>query len=123
MESVPSFRQSGRFLMAYGDTQNTSFLSPEDFLGADPQLEYFSFQDQFGRGQKQRDYFKSQFSDILNQFRGSLGSTLQQGNIPTNTFSDFLENYNFGQQFGQIAPSMRGATTSRFAPTSRFLNF
>ena len=103
--------------------QLPSFLDPQEMLSAMPEASYFSFQDQFGQAPTQRRFFQGQFQNIFNQFLGGLGQQIQQGESPTNTFSDFLGNYNFGQQFGQLPPSVRGATTSRFAPSSRFLNF
>ena len=92
-------------------------------LAGSPEAAYFSFQNEFGQAPTQRRFFQGQFKNIFNEFLGGLGQQFRQGEIPTNTFSDFLGNYNFGQQFGQIAPSVRGATTSRFAPSARFLNF
>ena len=103
--------------------QLPSFLDPQEMLAAVPEAAYFSFEDQFGQAPTQRRFFQGQFQNIFNQFLGGLGQQIQRGESPTNTFSDFLGNYNFGQQFGQLPPSVRGATTSRFAPTSRFLNF
>ena len=114
-----------------------------DFLGGAPEETYFSFQDRFqGRGGgTQKRYFQSSFNDILKQFRGNLGQSIksmfpqegggqlsfedltqqQLGQLPT--FNRFLENFDFNQAFGRIAPSVRGATTARFAPTTRFMNF
>ena len=114
-----------------------------DFLGGAPEETYFSFQDRFqGRGGgTQKRYFQSSFNDILRQFQGNLGQSIksmfpqegggqldfanlnqqQLGQLPT--FNRFLENFDFNQSFGRIAPSVRGATTARFAPTTRFMNF
>jgi hypothetical protein len=99
------------------------FLDPQSLLRGEDPATYFSFQNQFGQAPTQRRFFQGQFQNIFNQFLGGLGQQIQQGESPTNTFSDFMENYNFGQQFGQLPPSVRGATTSRFAPSARFLNF
>ena len=97
--------------------QLPSFLDPQEMLSAMPEASHFSFQDQFGQAPTQRRFFQGQFQNIFNQFLGGLGKQIRQGEAPTNTFEDFMGNYNFGQQ------SVRGATTSRFAPSARFLNF
>jgi hypothetical protein len=99
------------------------FLQQEDFTGAEPKLSFFSFQDQFGQGQNQRNYFRGQFQNFFNQFLGTLGQDLRQGQSPTRTFEDFLGGVDFNQQFASIAPSLRGANTARFAPPTSFLNF
>jgi len=106
-----------------GSNGIAGFLDPQFLLREEPETEYFSFQNQFGQAPTQKRFFQGQFQNIFNQFLGGLGQQIKRGEEPTNTFSDFMENYNFGQQFGQLPPSVRGATTSRFAPTSRFLNF
>ena len=99
-----------------------SFLDPSDILGESPQATFFSFQDRFGDGQNQRRFFQNQFTPIFNQFLGNLGQDLRQGQQPTDTFENFLENFNFGERFAGLAPSIRGATTQRFAPPARFFN-
>jgi hypothetical protein len=99
-----------------------SFLDPSDILGESPQATFFSFQDQFGDGQTQRRFFQNQFTPIFNQFLGTLGQDLRQGQLPEQTFESFLETFNFGEQFARLAPSIRGATTQRFAPPARFFN-
>ena len=103
--------------------QLPSFLDPQEMLAAVPEAAYFSFQDQGGQSPTQRRFFQSQFQNVFNKFLGGLGQQWREGQTSPDTFTDFLGNYNFGQQFSQLPPSVRGATTSRFAPSSRFLNF
>jgi len=87
-----------------------------------PEATFFSFQNQFGGSPTQRRYYQGQFSNIFNQYLGTLGQQLSQGQSPP-AFQDFMGGYNFGQQFAQLPPSIRGATTARFAPQTRFLRF
>ena len=101
----------------------SSILDPSDILAESPETTFFSFQNQFGPSANQRNFFQSQFKPIFNQFLGKLGQDIKQGDAPTRTFEDFLGNFNFGQEFARLPPSIRGATTSRFAPSARFLNF
>ena len=87
-----------------------------------PESTFFSFQNQFGQSPTQRKYYQGQFSNIFNQYLGTLGQQLSQGQSPP-AFQDFMGGYDFGQQFAQLPPSIRGATTARFAPQTRFLRF
>lgn len=110
--------------MTGGWPTGQGMLPSLQLLGQLPEAAYFSFQDQGGQSPRQQRYFQGQFSNVFNQFLGGLGRQLGQGqNVPTGTFEDFLGDYNFGQQFSQLPPSVRGATTSRFAPPARFLPF
>jgi hypothetical protein len=106
-----------------GSTGLPSFLDPKTILGEAPKTTFFSFQNQFGGAPTQRRHFQGQFQDIYNQYLGTLGQDIRQGQAPTRTFLDFMGNFNFSEQFGQIPPSIRGGTTGRFAPPARFLNF
>ena len=107
----------------------TSFVGPQDILAEAPKATFFSFQDQFGGAPTQRRHFQGQFQDIYNQYLGTLGQQLRQDAQagrdprPSTSFLDFMGDFNFSQQFGQIPPSIRGGTTGRFAPSARFLNF
>lgn len=103
-------------------TQDPWFFSPDELLEDAPRETFFSFQNQFGRAPTQRRYFQDQFQDIYNQYLGTFAQQIQ-GRTPRSTFSEFMGDFDFNQQFGQIPPSIRGATTSRFAPPARFLNF
>jgi hypothetical protein len=105
---------------------------PRTLLGEEPRATFFSFQNQFGGAPTQRRHFQGQFQDIYNQYLGSLGQQLRQdaqagreayGGEVQPLFLDFMGDFNFSEQFGQIPPSIRGGTTGRFAPPARFLNF
>jgi len=104
--------------------QFSAFASPQDILAESPRSTFFSFQDQFGQGggPNQRRFFQNQFQDVFNQYLGGLGQQLRQGSIPQGTFEDFLGDFNFSGEFGRLPPSIRGATTQRFAPPTRFLS-
>jgi len=93
-----------------------------EFLEEDPgtRAGYFSFQDRFGQSPTQRNWFENQFSNIRNEFLGTLGQQIRQGQTPNAQFTDFLQAFPFSQRFSALPPSMRGAATSRFAPQTRF---
>jgi hypothetical protein len=99
------------------------WAQPPDILAEAPEATFFSFQDQFGQGQNQKNFFRGQFKNIFNQFLGTLGQEVRQGQFPTGKFTDFLGDFDFNQQFAQTAPSLRGGQTGRFAPPTRFLPF
>lgn len=93
-------------------------------LDEEPRAAYYSYGNQFGKSQNQRKYFEDAFDDIYNQFLGQLGGQVRQGQAPTMKFNDFLGDYNFDQQYRQMAPSTRyGQPQSTFAPRARFLNY
>lgn len=100
-------------------------LPPDEFynllLEADPRMTYFSTQDRFGRTPVQQEYFKSQFQPIFDQYLGQLGASMRQGQFPTQTFSEFTEQFPFTQRFSSMPPSMRpGAGRRQFAPPTQF---
>lgn len=91
------------------------------FLGQDYRLPYFGRQAQFGRAPAQRRFFENEFSNIRDQFLGTLGSMALQEQEPTGSFSDYLGGINFNQRFAALPPALRGASMGRFAPQTRFL--
>ena len=97
-----------------------------DLLEEQPELAFYSFQNQFGRSPNQRRFFENQFSDIHNQFLGTLGAQIRGGQLPTAQFTPFLEagfgpGGQFQQQFGALPPSQRGMGIGRFAPSAQFV--
>ena len=108
---------------------NNVFSDPSffrDLLEEQPELAFFSFQNQFGRSPNQRRFFENQFSDIHNQFLGTLGAQIRGGQLPTAQFTPFLEagfgpGGQFQQQFGALPPSQRGMGIGRFAPSAQFV--
>ncbi len=61
------------------------------------------------------------FQDFQDRFLGQLGSQLREGQEPTKTFGDFLENFDFQREFRSFAPSLRGqGVTARFRPSTQF---
>jgi|TARA_Y100000310_G_scaffold293760_2_gene323592 hypothetical protein len=96
----------------------TPFL---DALEEEPRAGFFSFQEQFGRSPRQKEFFKSQFQDIHNRFLGELGKQIRGGEVPTMRFTDFLSNFNFNREFASQPPALRGSFPGQFAPRTRFL--
>lgn len=93
----------------------------QGFLEDKPESAYFSYQNQW-RTPNQKRYFQSQFGNIQNQYMGQLGSLIRNNQAPTSQFTDFLNKFNWSQNFQENAsPGQRGLDTSRFSPWTRWL--
>ena len=75
-----------------------------------------------GLSPNQRSFFENRFDSIFNQFLGDFGTRAQQsGEIPEFRFQDFIQDFNFEEDFMRRPPSLRfGAGTARFKPPTRF---
>ena len=106
----------------FGTEDNDNPFS--DFLEASPQSAYYSYSGDWG-SPRQSQYYQNQFTNIYNQYLGSLGGMLRQGIMPNaeNTFASFLGNYDFDRSYNELPPSMRGDFTSMFNPRTRQIYF
>jgi hypothetical protein len=92
-----------------------------------PQAAFFGSQgveDQFARSQGRKRFFQNQFENIHNQFLGSLGSQLRQGQlpqVPKATFSEFLGGFDFNKAFLEQPAAFRAPIggENRLNPTFR----
>lgn len=101
----------------------TGFDFPfSDFLEENPRASFFSRVNRFARPQQRHFSQSNAFTDIQNRFLGMLGSQARSGELPTLRFEDFLDDFNFDQEFRSLAPSERfgGGGQGRFAPPTRF---
>ena len=74
----------------------------------------------FGTSPASRRYFQGQFQNVYNEFLGQQGRALQGGQIPSQTFSQFLDQFPFTQRYSALPPEMSGRGISVFAPRVRF---
>jgi hypothetical protein len=97
----------------------------QDFLQENPEAAFFSspgFQQQAQRSPQRRSFFENQFRTIHNQFQGQLGQMVRGGQLPTAQFTDFIDAFDFNNQFFQTPPGLRGGFGgSRFRPPTRTL--
>ena len=104
-----------------------NFLDFSDFLESQPQALYQSFltdpATKMSSGMKR--YYQNQFSNIQNEYIGSLARQMRQGNLPTRTFQDYLSKDVFQPPPREAAtqppgfPSQSGPpSVPSFAPTS-----
>jgi len=70
---------------------------------------------------RRRQYFQPRYGDVYGQFQGAQAGQALAGQQPTGKFSDFLSQYNFGEEYGRLAPWQRGEYNSRYAPPARWL--
>ena len=117
------------------------FISGET-LGSQPKLSYMSmlgsqrpegfdqteeakrqeemFGNPFGTSPASKRFFQGQFQNVYNEFLGNQGRALQGGQLPSQTFSQFLEQFPFTQRYSALPPEMSGRGVSGFAPRVRF---
>ena len=74
----------------------------------------------FGTSPASKRYFQGQFQNVYNEFLGQQGRALQGGQIPSQTFSQFLDQFPFAQRYSALPPEMSGRGISGFAPRVRF---
>ena len=110
-----------------GTARRDIFQRPEfrsQTLADDPRLPFFAALGRAGTTPTQKRYFQNQFQNIHNRFLGMQGQQIEQGQMPTQSFGDFLGNdFDFGREFQSQPPSFRGEFLSRFSPRSRFIRF
>ena len=94
-----------------------------DFLEEDDtgrKAGYFSYGGQFGgpgRSQKQANFFQNSFTDIYNQYLGTLGQQARQGLMPTGTLNNYLGGFDFNKYYREQVPyETRNAGQSAFVP-------
>jgi hypothetical protein len=74
----------------------------------------------FGTSPAAKRYFQSQFQNIYNEFLGNQGRALQGGQLPSQSFTQFLEQFPFTQKYSALPPEMSGRGISGFAPKVQF---
>ena len=90
------------------------------FLGEEPRAAYFNAIQPFGKSPARRRFFESQFNPVYNRYFGALGQQAAQGQTPTLSFQDFLQNKtNFNNMFYQQPQQMRGYGNAN--PRTRWL--
>lgn len=78
------------------------------------------FGNPFGTSPATKRYFQGQFQNIYNEFLGKQGRALQGGQLPSQSFTQFLEQFPFTQRYTALPPEMSGRGISGFAPRVQF---
>ena len=94
-----------------------------DLLEAEPDIPFFGrlfSQDTRGRDQftpNQQAAFRNQRQQFTDRFLAQIFEQIQRGEAPSERFTDFIGDFDFGQEFNQ----QFGPGTARFAPRTQFL--
>lgn len=96
---------------------NMDFLRA--FLEETPDILYGAMRPQWGSFNF-GDYWRRQQGDIYGDYLGGLGRTALGGQIPTQTFTNYLTNYPWLSRYMGLPPEERGERQSRFAPRMRW---
>ena len=111
--------------MAYNDTLNWGGPLPgdpiiggfgatkEDFLGRMPRDTFFSFADRFNDSPNKRAFFNQSFQPIHDRFLGSQARSIRGGSLSPQTFTNYLGNFSFLDEFLKGSPASRGGASSR----------
>ena len=67
------------------------------------QAAYQSYRPQWGQG-RQAGYYENQFGQMYNQYLGTLGAQVRQGQEPTGQFNDYLGGYDWAGGYRQNVP-------------------
>ena len=110
-----------------GSGFDTSFLiDPSEYFENSPggrEQAYFSFGDQWKTPNQKRFFGRGDtFQNLLNEYRGYLGSEIRGLNEPKNTFLDHLENVDWRDLYYSQSRQQRGETPSyAINPVTRFI--
>lgn len=106
------------FLTDFSDSSSFS-----DFLETQPQALYQSYlgDPKNNMNASMKRYYQNQFSNIQNEYIGSLARDMRGGKLPTGRFSDYLESNVFRQPSpGTFNPSQSYAPLNRFTGYDRY---
>ena len=78
------------------------------------------FGNPYGSSPGSRRYFQGQFQNIYSDFLGRQGRALQGGQLPSQTFTQFLQQYPFTQRYAALPPELTGRTLGSFAPRVQY---
>ena len=101
-------------------------LNFSDFLETQPQALYQSFLNAPGTRMpsSMKRYYQNQFNTIQNEYIGELARSMRQGNLPTRTFSDYLQKDVFQSPIQGSQPNYEtSALTNLGAPMRQFTGY
>lgn len=93
-----------------------------EFLDEDPRLAFQGQSDRFGGSPAQVNFNRQSFSDVYNEYLAKLGKQAFAGQEPNLPFTDFIQDFDFDQNFRGQLPGIRGETQAqrRFVPSLRY---
>ena len=92
-----------------------------DYLETEPDIPYQGALAKGNLTPNQFQTFRNQRNTIFGQFQARLMAQFEQGQMPTERFTDFVGNFDFNKEFQRFQPSQRaGGNLGGFAPPVRF---
>ncbi len=92
-----------------------------DILGEAPRPVFESFLDELNLSPFMRRFFGEEFEPIQREFQGRAAGQLRAGVLPTETFTESLEQFPFLRRFLSRSPAARGDISQRLlAPSLSF---
>lgn len=76
---------------------------------------------QFGRTGQQQDVFAGMFPRVFNNYLGQLGQSVRSGGAPSLSFTDFLNQQDFGRQILRAPVQETGRGIAHLAGPARWL--
>ena len=99
----------------------------KDWLEGAPKAAYFSagpfagISDPASPYNASQRYWAGQQGDVYDQWQGEQGRQIRGGGLDPMSFIDFLDQYDFTSRYAALPPQLRGTTTSRFSPDTRYV--
>ncbi len=97
----------------------------KDWLTDQPQARFFgelaNKRQSFTPGQS--SYWGGQYGNIYNRYLGQLGQTAMQGQVPSQTFGNFMSQFPWERQWGNLPRWQRGYNERAFSPSMRWLMY
>ena len=92
-----------------------------DYLETEPDIPYQGALAKGNLTPNQFQTFRNQRNTIFGQFQARLMAQFEQGQMPTERFTDFVGNFDFNKEFQRFAPGQRvGGGLGSFAAPVRF---
>jgi hypothetical protein len=93
----------------------------QDWLEGNPSAVFANWSNQLGGTPAQKTYYGNNYNNTYSKYMGALANTAQQGNIPTQTFGNWLQSYPWLKEFQNQPSYMRGYNPAQFSPRSRWM--
>lgn len=95
----------------------------QDWLGATPSAAYGGWLGSLQGTPALKRYYESMLNPMYGRYMGALGGQAMAGQVPTQTFPDWLQQYPAQQQYQNLPGWMRGYNPQQFSPRYRWLNY
>ena len=102
-------------------------MAANPFLDYMPEVAYYSdptAMSFIGTDPARRRAYNTQYTNIYNQYLGKLGQQMRQGEAPSLSWSQWVENTSpFTARYAALSPTQRGMGTRQYSPSTRHIYF